>query len=326
MVESGSAGCIIIVDQSPTTPRLSLPLAYAALALSMTLVGSYVGLSRWLVGEFPVFVLAGLRFAIAALCLLPWLRRRRGEALLRRMDHLRLFAASLIGTFLFSLCMLQGIAWSSAVAAGIVMATLPGVVALFARAWLKEPVGRRTLAGIGCAMAGVALVSLQGEAGEPAGARAWLGNTLLLAAVACEACYVVLGRQLAQSVSPQRITSLVNLWGLALTLPWALWQLPSLDTARLGWLHGGVLLYYAVAASVVSVWLWMLGMRQVPAARAGVYTACLPVASALVGLVLGESLGWMKAVALGLALLGVVLATGGSGFSRDGASAPHHRG
>ena len=310
-----AAAPCVIVDQAPSTPPLSLrppSIAYLYLAASMTLVGSYVGISRWLLGVLPLFVLAGLRFGIAAVCLLPWLRRSPGEPALSAADHRRLCLASFVGTFLFSLCMLQGIAWSSAVAAGVVMATLPGVVALFARVWLHEAVPRRTMAGIACAMAGIALASLQDAQGAPATARAWLGNLLLLAAVACEACYVVLGRQLAQSVSPRRITSLVNLWGLAFTAPLALWQWPAADFAAFGVRHGVALLYYALAASVLSVWLWMLGVRQVPAARAGLFAACLPVAAAAVGAALGETIGVWKAAALALALLGVVLATRGN--------------
>jgi hypothetical protein len=40
-------------------------LAYACLAASMAVVGSYVGLSRVLVLAFPIFLLAWLRFGIA---------------------------------------------------------------------------------------------------------------------------------------------------------------------------------------------------------------------------------------------------------------------
>ncbi|MGI9152629.1 MAG: EamA/RhaT family transporter, partial [Rubrivivax sp.] len=43
--------------------------AFACLAASMALVGSYVGLSRLLVATLPVFLLAWLRFGIAALAM-----------------------------------------------------------------------------------------------------------------------------------------------------------------------------------------------------------------------------------------------------------------
>ena len=52
--------------------------AYLSLAASMALVGSYVGLSKLLVTVFPVLLLAWLRFAIAAVAMLHWVRRVPG--------------------------------------------------------------------------------------------------------------------------------------------------------------------------------------------------------------------------------------------------------
>ena len=71
-----------------------------------------------------------------------------------------------------------------------------------------------------------------------------------------------------------------------------------------------LLVFYALAASIWTVWLWMTGLRHVPAAQAGVFAVMLPVSAALVGvLVLGESLSAAQLFAFALALIGVVLAT-----------------
>ena len=102
----------------PQTPWL----AYASLAASMALVGSYVGLSRLLVAVLPVFLLAWLRFGIAAVAMLGWLRRTPDEPRLGRHERWLLFWESFLGNFLFSICMLFGVAATSAVAAGVVMA------------------------------------------------------------------------------------------------------------------------------------------------------------------------------------------------------------
>ena len=57
----------------------SRPLAYAALALSMGLVGSYVALSKPLAAAFPVMLLAWLRFGIGGVAMLPWLNKPADE-------------------------------------------------------------------------------------------------------------------------------------------------------------------------------------------------------------------------------------------------------
>ena len=72
----------------------------------------------------------------------------------------------------------------------------------------------------------------------------------------------------------------------------------------------GLLVFYALAASMITVWLWMTGLRHVPASQAGVFTVMLPVSAAAVGvLLLGEPFSAAQAGAFALALLGVVLAT-----------------
>ena len=126
----------------------------------------------------------------------------------------------------------------------------------------------------------------------------------------CEACYVVIGKQLTGNVSPRRISALINLWGLLLITPFGLWQALSFDFGAVRAPTWGLLVFYAVAASMVSVWLWMQGLKRVPSSRAGVFMVLLPVSAALVGIVvLGEPFGMAHVLALGLAMVGLLLAT-----------------
>ncbi len=283
-------------------------LAYLCLASAMSLVGAYVALSKVLVLAFPVFLLAWLRFGIAAVAMAAWTKRAPDEPPLSRHDRALLFVESFFGNFLFSVCMLFGIAMSSALAAGVIMAAIPAMVALLSRVFLHERIRPRVAAGIACAVAGIALVSLAKNA--DAGAGTLLGNLLLFGAVVCEAVYVVVGKRLTANVSPKRISALVNLWGLALVTPFGLWQARGFGFTAVGPPLWWLLLFYALAASMVTVWLWMTGLRQVPASSAGVFTVLLPVSAAAVGvLFLGERLSALQAAALGLALAGVVLAT-----------------
>ncbi|MFO1252393.1 MAG: DMT family transporter [Inhella sp.] len=281
--------------------------AWVFLATSMALVGSYVGLSKALVAVFPVFLLAGLRFGIAALAMLGWLRRPADEAPLSRADKGWLFLGSFLGNFGFSICMLLGVQATSALSAGVVMALIPAAVALLSALWLHEPFSPRVGLAIVCAGAGIALLAWA-KGGEGGGSL--LGHLLLLGAVFCEAAYVVVGKRLGHSLSPRRISALINLWGLGLMAPLAIWQGLGFDWASVRVQDAALLVFYALAASVVSVWLWMRGLQGYAANRAGVFAVLIPVASAAVGVLwLGESAGLIHALALALALLGIVLAT-----------------
>jgi drug/metabolite transporter (DMT)-like permease len=288
----------------------------------MALAGSYVALSKLLLLAFPVFLLAWLRFGIGAVAMMRWANRAPGEPALDGRTHRLLFFESLLGNFLFSICMLFGMRLTSALAAGVILAALPATVALLSRAFLGERLEPRVLLSIACAVVGVAMVSLlqQGtsvptivdhdEANPSAMSNAWLGNLLLVGAVICEASYVVIGKRLTASVSPKRIAAIVNLWGLALMTPLGLWQASSFAFGAVPQGTWALLLFYALAASVWSVWLWMTGLLRVEASRAGVFSVMLPISAAVVGvLVLGERVGTAQSIAFGVALMGLLLAT-----------------
>jgi len=291
----------------------SRPLAYACLALSMSLVGSYVALSKPLAAAFPVFLLAWLRFGIGGLAMAHWLRKPASEAPLDARTRRLLFLESFLGNFLFSICMLFGVSLTSAVSAGVIMAAIPATVAVLSWLFLRERIAGRTWTAIGLAALGIGLLALSKPAHGAAtreGDLAWLGNLLVLGAVVCEASYAVIGKALTGKLGPKRITALINLWGFALVTPFGLWAALRFDFASVAAPAWVLLVFYALAASIWTVWLWMTGLKVVPAAQAGVFTVMLPVSAALVGvLVLGETLTGMQMLAFAAALAGVVLAT-----------------
>ena len=295
-------------------------VAYACLGLSMSLVGSYVALSKPLVLVMPVFLLAWLRFGIGGVAMLSWLRKPANEAPLTPQIKRLLFLESFLGNFLFSICMLYGVSMTSAVTAGVIMATIPATVALLSWLFLKEHVDMRTWAAVACAVVGVTLVSLSkqelltpisiGSQANLNSKNEFLGTGLLLCAVFCEAAYAVIGKKLVGTLEPKRISALINLWGFVMVTPlgvWAAWHFDFAPVTTPTWV---LLVFYSLAASVWTVWLWMTGLKTIAASQAGVFTVFLPVSAAAVGVVfLGESLRPLQALAFGVALLGVVLAT-----------------
>jgi drug/metabolite transporter (DMT)-like permease len=290
-------------------------IAYGSLALSMALVGVYVALSRPLVAALPVFLLAWLRFGIGCIAMAGWLKRPADELPMTRQTKALLFLESLLGNFLFSICMLFGVSMTSAVSAGVILASIPAAVAVLSWMFLNERVGPRTWAAVACGVAGIGLLALGKEASGAGAAaaetsRALIGNLLVFAAVICEASYAVIGKKLTVALSPKRISALINLCGFLLMTPMGLYYARDFEFGSVPVSAWILLVFYALAASVWTVWLWMTGLKTIPAARAGVFTVMLPVSAALVGvLVLGERVGPLQLVAFALALAGVMLAT-----------------
>lgn len=302
--------CLLITTMSYTPSRT---VAYACLTLSMALVGSYVALSKPLAIVFPVFLLAWLRFGIGGLAMLRWMKKPPGEPPMSPQTRKLVFLESFLGNFLFTICMISGVSMTSAVSAGVIMASIPAVIALMSWIFLKERISPRIWGAVACGALGIGLLSLAKPSHPASGSAqeaAWLGNLLVFAAVLCEASYAVIGKKLTAVLSPKRISAIINLWGFVLMTPLGFYAALSFDFSPVAPGMWMLLVFYGLAASVWTVWLWMTGLKSVPAAQAGVFTVMLPVSAAAVGvMVLGETLVGAQMVAFAVSLAGILLAT-----------------
>ena len=294
-----------IVNHRLSPKNWNKSTAYMALASSMMLVGAYVALSKSLLQHFPPFALAWVRFLIAAVVMLPWLREWHGKVhSVPKHDRWALFGMSFFGNFLFTICMLFGVAHTSATAAGIIMSLLPAVIALVSAWVLREHLTRVGLASVGLAVLGVMSLSLN----KDAAGQSWLGNAFMVGALLCEAFYVIGAKYLTAGYTPKQIAVAMNTFGLILTTPLAVFQLSDVAWAQVGWNGWLLMVFYALAASVWATWLWFNGLRHVPASRAGVLTVALPLTAAAIGVALyHESWTVYHTVAFACAVAGVVL-------------------
>ncbi|WP_250472052.1 DMT family transporter [Caballeronia sp. GAFFF1] len=279
------------------------------LIASMLLVGSNVGIGKSIVAFVPVPLFALLRFVIALAVLWPLLRPSKMKRV-ARAEWINLFLQALFGTFGFTLLMLNGVARTSAVAAGVITSTMPAVVALFAWLFLKEKPGGRAFASIALAVVGVVVINVAQSGGGDHGGGSLAGNLMVVGAVCCESLYVILSRRLTQTLPAIDICAYTHGLGFLLMLPLGLptalafeWRgVDAVTWALVGW--------YALSASVFSFWLWMKGIRHVAGSLAGVFSAVLPIAAALYGIAfLGERPTLAHGIALACVMAGIVLAS-----------------
>ncbi|RQP34156.1 DMT family transporter [Burkholderia ubonensis] len=281
------------------------------LIVSMLLVGSNVGIGKSIVVFVPVAILATLRFVIAIGVLWPLFRPAKMRAV-KRGEWLNLFLQAFFGTFMFTLLMLNGVQRTSAVAAGVITSTIPAVVALFAWLILREKPNGRALVSIALAIVGVVTINFANGGATATGATAGslTGNLLMLGAVCCESIYVILSRRLTQTLAPIDICAYTHLFGLMLMLPLgagAMWHFNYASVPASIW---ALVVWYGLSASIFSFWMWMKGIRHVPGSLAGVFSAVLPVAAAVYGIVfLGERPTLAHGFALACVVTGIVLAS-----------------
>jgi drug/metabolite transporter (DMT)-like permease len=279
----------------------------AFLALSMALVGLNVPVAKALAETLPIPLIAGLRCAIACVVLLPLLRAAGLRPRLpepRLAWNLALQAA--FGTVLYNAALLAGLRLTSALEGGLMLATLPAVVAIGGALLLRERLAPRVWAAVALAAGGMGALTLAAAGG---GEGSLAGNALVLAAVAGEAAYVLLAKRAAGRLPVLLATFWMQAFSALLLLPFCLpvlGEAAALTEPRVG----GLLLFHALTASVLCLVLWYSGLQRVPAGIAGVFTLFLPATASAVAVgVLGEVFAPAHAAGFAFMVLSVVLAT-----------------
>lgn len=183
----------------------------------------------------------------------------------------------------------------------LTVCTAPLVVAILARALLKEQLSISTLVALAVGLAGtVLLLGAEGLAGLT-DSRLMTGNALALFAALCYGGYTLVGKHLLADAPPFRVLAVAFSLGALLLSP--VIRLP--EPSKEAWL---LLCYLGVIPTAVAYLFYMHGLRRSTATRAAVVALLEPLTAALLALVfLGERLtlaGWVGA---GLLLSSLVL-------------------
>ncbi len=277
----------------------------------MAIVGSSVVVGKLAVTRLPVFLLSGLRFAVASaiLVMLVALLERPLPRLARR-DLAVLTLQAFAGIFAFNVLLLYGLAFTSAAEGGIVTSTTPAVAATLAVVVLGERWSPARTAGVALAVVGILALNVAGGGLGTPGAWPLLGNVLIFGAVVGEAIFVVCSRVVSQRLPPLVVATAISALGFAMFLPVALLEMRAFPLSRLGLADWAMVGYYGVVVTVVAFLLWARGVARVPAGAASVFTGVLPISAlALSHLALGESVTAAHLLAASLVVAGIVVLT-----------------
>ena len=285
-----------------------LILAYAQLAAAMALVGANVAVGKLLAEALPVPLILFLRCALACLVLLPLaLAIERRVTWPARGVRANLLLQAVFGTALYNAALLAGLRLTTALEAGLVLATMPAVVAIGSALWLRERMAPRHWAAAALAAGGMAALTAARVGTEGGGSA--LGNLLVFVGVCGEAVYVLLAKRMAGRVPVIAASLWMQGFSAAVLLPLALPGFGAV-TALADPALAGLLVFHGLTASVLCLLLWYAGLRRVPAGVAGVFTVFLPATAAVTAVaVLGERVGVVHGVGFVLMGASLLLAT-----------------
>jgi drug/metabolite transporter (DMT)-like permease len=286
-------------------------LVYVQLAVGMILFGSATPVSKIIVDAMPLFVGSGLRVALGALVLAPFVWTRRaaiGRMTLR--DWGRTAAIALFGMFGFTVFLLYGMSLVSGVTGSVIMATTPAVTAAAAILLIGESATWRKLIAIVLSVTGVLVMHLSGGGsdGGASGSSLLLGSIFVFAAVCCEATYTLLGRQVSRDTDPVLVAFLAAALSIPLFVPLALWQRSGFDVGSVDAGAWTAVIWYGAGTLALGTWFWYAGISKTQGSIAAAFMGLMPVSALVLSYVLlGEAFRWMHLAGFGIVFGGVLL-------------------
>lgn len=286
----------------------------AAMAATAMWSGNLV-IARGLSQTIPPISLAFLRWAVAALVLLPfgWRALRDQWPVLRRHPA-HLLATSIFGVSVFNTLIYQAGRTTSAINLSLISISAPIFLMILSRVLFGERFTARRILGIATVVVGVLLLLTGGDPLVLASLSFAEGDAWMLSAAFMFAVYTLLLKTKPEGVGIWAYQTASFSLGALFLLPAFLWERAVSAPIAFGPHIYGAVAYVGVFASLLAYVLWSQAIHSVGPARAGMVYYTLPVFSGgLAWAVLGEPLGVVHVGSMGLIVGGISVANRGGG-------------
>lgn len=265
--------------------------------------------TKLLLTSFTPIEILFFRFCIGYVCLLvafPQTFKCRSW-----MEELHFVGAGLCGVTLYFLFENIALTYTFASNVGVLVAVSPFITAILAHVFLDgEPLRWRFFMGFGVAIAGIVLISFNGNVVLKLNP---LGDILAVLAAGAWSVYSILLRKIGRFGYPNvACTRRVFFYGLVLMLP-ALWIFDfrwgfERFTSAFNLLN---VLFLGVGASAICFATWSWAIKVLGAVKASVYIYLVPVVTvATAALILRENITGLAITGTALTLLGLMISEG----------------
>ncbi len=277
------------------------------LTLAMVIVGSSVVFGKVITQTFPVFLASGLRFAIASAVMLPLVIREKNLFKVSKSDFLRLVFMAFCGQFVFTVLVLLGLRYTSAIEAGIITSTSPAMMVVVSFLLFRERPGIWQTIAVCLVVVGILHVNgLLGSPAVPVSSDHILGNLMMVGAVVGEAFFLLMRKHISLKISNLALTGYLCFAGLVMFLPFSIYQGLSFDFKAVGAGGWGAILYFGAIFTVLAYIFWFQGVSRVSGSTAGAFTAIMPVSAVVLScLFLKEAFTLTHGVGITLILVAI---------------------
>lgn len=290
---------------SPGQQRLALALIwFTPLLWTVNIV-----VARMAPGVVSPHVLALGRWALAGV-LLAWVARQelwshRNAIWAARGQYLALGAC---GMWICGAWVYWAGHTTQAMNISLIYSAAPVMIALGSVWWLGERFVQRQMLGVLLAMAGVVHVVVRGQWATLAEVQWVLGDLLIVGAAVSWAAFALMQKKWVSPLGSTARLAAMCAGGVAVLLPFALWELTLSSTPVLGAEALSLMVVAALLPGVVAYWVYGWTQKVLGASRVAVTLYLGPLYTAVAAwLVLNEPMGWFH-------LLGGLMILGGVGL------------
>ena len=288
------------------------PWAYLKLILVTLFWGGTFVAGRMIAQEVPHMTIAFFRFGIASLMLMAIAGKLEGGLpRLNVRQFVATFMLGVTGVFLYNLFFLAALERMPAGRTALMVSLSPIITSILAALIIGEKLGGRRWSGIVLGFAGVAIIVTEGDVMD---AMQWIGphsdwgELWMMGAILSWATYTIISRFALNGLSPIATTTYAMIFGTALILVGALFELDQLSIDMLSWRNALILIYLGALGSAISFIWYSEGVKQIGASRTVVFTNLVPVFGVLLGfLMLGEPILWSMVIGGLIVITGVSL-------------------
>ncbi|MDR0892456.1 MAG: DMT family transporter [Mediterranea sp.] len=221
-------------------------------------------------------------------------------------------------------CTASSLTYTTPVYFSLIMALTPVVVMLLSALFLKEPISRQKVFGVGLGVAGAALLMLNATTDAAAGRNNLIGILLAIGSILAWAVYLIITRTISQKYSIVTQMKWTFLFSGIVLLPLGASEFSqqTLYSAAWGWEGIAQLAFVLLLATIMGYFLMPFAMKYLRATTVSVYMNFQPVVASVVAIGVGQDVfSWDKPLSALLVLTGAFVVANspakGEGLKKD---------
>jgi drug/metabolite transporter (DMT)-like permease len=289
-----------------------IAVAYSALLLAMLISAGNFLFGNLAVKEMPPPVLTFWRCLIAALCVLPFVLKKKGDPIQYfRHAWFRILALVIIGVVASPGLVYMALRSNDLIDLGAGYTSIPLLTILFSAFLLGERLRSVQYMGVAIALAGALVFAFRGNLSDLVNFKPQVAFLLMIACCVCRSLYLVLLKKWNMHPRPEEGLFVLLVVGILILLPvFVVYEASAPSPLDYSWQVWGSMLYVGVGMGAVYLHLLNFGTEAIGASNVSLFAYLVPIFVAAESVaVLGSDLHVYQGVGAVLIICGVLIVT-----------------